>query len=50
MLPHWPVFNEADVCINLAAALILVQAFRGVRLDGTQVERAADDEPESSAS
>ena len=37
MLPNWPVFNIADVCINLAAALILVQAFRGIRLDGTRV-------------
>lgn len=37
MLPNWPVFNIADVCINVAAALILVQAFRGIRLDGTRV-------------
>ncbi len=36
MLPNWPVFNIADVCINVAAGLILVQAFRGVRLDGTR--------------
>jgi signal peptidase II len=34
MLPHWPVFNVADVCITMAAALIVVQAYRGVRLDG----------------
>lgn len=33
-LPHWPVFNVADMCINAAAAVILVQAFRGVGLDG----------------
>jgi signal peptidase II len=33
-LPHWPVFNVADMCINVAAVLILVQALRGVRLDG----------------
>jgi len=39
MLPRWPVFNVADICINLAAALILVQAFRGVRLDGSPIER-----------
>jgi signal peptidase II len=39
MLPRWPVFNVADICINLAAALILVQAFRGVRLDGSRIER-----------
>ena len=34
MLPNWPIFNVADMCINVAAALILVQAFRGIRLDG----------------
>jgi signal peptidase II len=39
MLPHWPVFNVADVCINAAAILILVQVYRGVRLDGTRTER-----------
>jgi signal peptidase II len=36
MLPHWPVFNVADSCINVAAALILVQAFRGIRIDGNR--------------
>ncbi len=44
MLPNWPVFNVADICINVAAGLILVQAFRGVRIDGTSgghVESAA---------
>jgi signal peptidase II len=41
MLPHWPIFNVADMCINVAAALILVQAFRGIRLDGSRVERHA---------
>lgn len=35
-LPHWPVFNVADICINVAALLILVQVLRGVRLDGTR--------------
>lgn len=35
-LPHWPIFNVADMCINVAALLILVQAFRGVRLNGTR--------------
>jgi len=34
MLPNWPVFNIADICINVAAGLILVQAIRGVRIDG----------------
>ena len=36
MLPHWPVFNVADICINAAAVVIVVQAFRGVRIDGTR--------------
>jgi signal peptidase II len=38
MLPHWPIFNVADMCINVAAGLILIQAFRGIRLDGTRVK------------
>jgi signal peptidase II len=38
MLPNWPVFNVADMCINVAAGLILLQAFRGVRLNGTRPE------------
>jgi signal peptidase II len=42
MLPHWPVFNVADMCINAAAVLILVQAVRGIRLDGSPTaDRAA---------
>jgi signal peptidase II len=36
MLPNWPVFNIADVCINVAAGLIILQTFRGVRLDGSR--------------
>lgn len=35
-LPNWPIFNVADICINLAAAVIIVQAVRGIRLDGTR--------------
>jgi len=34
--PHWPVFNVADACINVAAALIIVQSLRGVRVNGTR--------------
>lgn len=44
MLPNWPVFNFADVAINIAAGLILVQAFRGIRIDGTR-EQADETEP-----
>jgi len=36
MLPHWPVFNVADICINVAAGLIILQTFRGVALDGSR--------------
>ncbi|MGB0099652.1 MAG: signal peptidase II [Nocardioides sp.] len=43
MLPNWPVFNVADMCINVAAALILVQVYRGVRIDGTRVEKEAEE-------
>ncbi|WP_345459925.1 signal peptidase II [Nocardioides marinquilinus] len=46
MLPNWPVFNIADVCINVAAVLIIVQAFRGVRIDGTR-EGQPDDEADA---
>jgi len=34
-LPHWPVFNVADICINIAAVLIVILALRGHRLDGS---------------
>ena len=36
MVPHWPVFNVADICINVAAGLILLQAIRGIGIDGTR--------------
>lgn len=42
VLPNWPIFNVADVCINVAAGLILIQAFRGIRLDGTRVTDGDD--------
>ncbi len=52
-LPSWPVFNLADIAINVAAGLILLQAFRGVRVDGRLVEddraddrRAGDPDPD----
>jgi signal peptidase II len=34
--PNFPVFNVADICINIAAGLIILQTFRGVALDGTR--------------
>jgi signal peptidase II len=33
-LPHWPIFNVADICINVAAVLIVLQSVRGVPLRG----------------
>lgn len=36
MLPHWPIFNVADMCINIGAVVVLIQVFRGVRIDGTR--------------
>jgi signal peptidase II len=48
MLPDWPVFNVADMCINVAAGLIILQTFRGVSLDGTrEKDKAAPDAPSS---
>jgi signal peptidase II len=37
-LPHWPVFNMADVGINVGAALLLIQIVRGVQIDGRRAE------------
>ena len=39
MLPNWPVFNVADMCINAAAVLILILTSRGIRIDGTRTEK-----------
>ena len=33
-LPYWPVFNVADICINIAAGVIIIQALRGVSHTG----------------
>lgn len=41
-LPNWPVFNVADICINVAAGLIVLQSLRGVPMTG----RPAPDEAE----
>jgi len=47
MLPNFPVFNVADICINIAAATIVVQALRGVNVDGS---RHADPDADHEAS
>ncbi len=39
MLPNWPVFNVADICINVGVVMILVQVLRGIAMDGTRVEK-----------
>jgi signal peptidase II len=44
-LPHWPIFNVADVCINIAAAMIILQAIRGISVSGTSSRRRAGDDP-----
>lgn len=43
-LPHWPIFNVADICIDTGAAIVLVMAFRGIAVDGRResAEDAAD--------
>jgi signal peptidase II len=49
-LPNWPVFNVADICIDVAGALFVVLLLRGVRLDGEQqhahVAGRGDEHPE----
>ncbi|WP_246136562.1 signal peptidase II [Leekyejoonella antrihumi] len=44
-LPHWPIFNVADMCVVTAACLIALLALLGIGLDGTRqslVSRGAD--------
>ena len=40
---NFPVFNVADVCINVAAGVIILQSLRGVSLDGTRHDDADAD-------
>ena len=49
-LPHWPVFNVADMCINVAAGFIVVQAFRGISLDGRRPRSEPTPEPSADPS
>ncbi len=42
-LPNWPIFNVADICINVAAGVIILQAFRGIGIDGSRHHQAGDD-------
>ena len=45
-LPNWPIFNVADIAINLGAGLVLLQVFRGIRMDGTRYADDEADEPD----
>jgi signal peptidase II len=40
-LPHWPVFNVADICIDVAGALLVLFLLRGVRMDGQRHQHDA---------
>jgi signal peptidase II len=42
-LPHWPIFNVADICIDVAAALIIWLTLRGIALDGTRHDDRSGD-------
>jgi len=44
-LPHWPVFNVADIGINVGAVLLLIQILRGITIDG----RRTHDDDEATA-
>jgi signal peptidase II len=39
-LPHWPVFNVADMLIDAAILLIVVQTWRGVGITGARQARS----------
>jgi signal peptidase II len=44
-LPNWPVFNVADMCIDVAAVVIVVQAIRGISPSGRRERGAAESRP-----
>ena len=39
-LPHWPVFNVADMLIDAAVLLIVVQTWRGIGITGARHARS----------
>jgi signal peptidase II len=43
-LPHWPVFNVADICIDVAGLIFVILLLRGIRLDGSRHEEQAKDD------
>ena len=40
-LPHWPVFNIADMLIDAAVVLIIVQTWRGIGISGHRRDAAS---------
>ena len=42
MLPNWPVFNVADMCILAGAGVIILQSMRGVTLSGERIAHDKD--------
>jgi signal peptidase II len=38
-LPHWPVFNVADMLIDAAVVLIIIQTWRGIGITGVRHKR-----------
>jgi signal peptidase II len=40
-LPHWPVFNVADMLIDVAVVLIIVQTWRGIGISGRPRDAAS---------
>ncbi|WP_169741838.1 signal peptidase II [Nocardioides aequoreus] len=44
-LPNFPVFNVADMCINVAGVLLVVLLFRGIGVDGTRESREQEVSP-----
>ncbi len=51
MLPNWPIFNVADMSLNAAVVLILLQTLRGIGLDGEKIDdhEPAPDTPDTPA-
>jgi signal peptidase II len=39
-LPHWPVFNVADMLIDAAVVLIVIQTWRGIGITGARHHRS----------
>lgn len=37
-LPHWPIFNVADMCVVSAACLIALLALLGIGIDGRRLD------------